>query len=296
MARFNRREFMGSVLAGAAATRLSPASAQPAAAKMSPTDLVTLGRSGVKVSRLGMGTGVRGGNRSSNATRMGAEKFLPLMKYAFDHGITFFDVADLYGTHDFLHRLVAEVGRDKVQIQSKIWWMDGSMPEKTTNATVAVERFLREVGTDHLDSVLLHCCMDDKWATRLEDFMGQLEDCKTRGLIRSHGVSCHSFGALRTALASPWLDVVLARVNHRGSKMDGKPSDIAAHLRAMRDAGKGVIGMKLYGEGEIRQPDERLTSLKYVVTEKCVDAIVIGLEAIEHIDETLVNFQAALNA
>jgi len=296
MARFSRRDFVGSVLVGAAASRVSPSLAAPDAARPSATDLVTLGRTGVKVSRLGLGTGVRGGNRTSNATRMGVDKFMPLMKHAFDKGITFFDVADLYGTHDMLRRLITEVGRDKVQIQSKVWWMDGGLPEKVTDATGAVERFLKELGTDHIDSVLLHCTMDDKWTTRLEAMMGQLEDCKKRGLIRAHGTSCHSFSALRTALATPWADVVLARVNHRGPKMDGKPADIAAHLRDLRAAGRGVIGMKLYGEGELKQLEDRQASLKWVIGEKCLDAMVIGMESKEHIDETLVSLQAALDA
>ena len=278
MARFNRREFVGSVVAGAAATRLSPALAQTApASRPTPTDLVTLGRSGVKVSRLGLGTGVRGGMRTSNATRMGADKYLPIMRHAVEQGITFFDVADLYGTHDLLRRLVAEVGRDKVHIQSKVWFMDGGLPEKVTDAAGAVERFLKEIGTDHLDSVLLHCTMDDRWTTRLEGMMGQLEDCKKRGLIRSHGTSCHSFGALRAALDSPWVDVVQARINHRGPKMDGKPADIAAHCRALRDAGKGVIGMKILGAGALRnKPDE---CLQFALAQDCVDCFTIGSES-----------------
>jgi aryl-alcohol dehydrogenase-like predicted oxidoreductase len=289
MESLDRRAFVGTVLAGGAVLAAMKVRAADTPTLRAPTDRVPLGKSGVTASFVGMGTGVHGWNHSSDATRMGRDKFLAVMHHAYDSGITFFDVADLYGTHPFLAEFLRTVPRDKVTIQSKIWWSRGGMPHPTTDATEAVKRFLTEIGTDHLDSVLLHCTTSGQWTTELAPMMEQLEACKQQGLVRSHGTSCHSFSALQASAASPWVDIQFARVNHKGREalMDGTADDIAAHLKSMRDAGKGVVGMKIYGEGRFRSPEEREKSLRFVLDKQCVDAMVIGFERNEEIDETL---------
>lgn len=291
MSQLSRRDFVGASLAGAGALLAGGLTGAAAAAAptwpTSPTALVPLGQSGVKVSFVGLGTGVHGWNRSSNATRGGQEKFTRLVRYALDHGVTFMDVADLYGTHPMLKIALAGVPRDKYQIQSKIWWDKGGVPQPTTNATEAVERFLLELGTDHLDTVLLHCTSSATWPGDLERHRDELDKCKQRGLIRAHGTSCHSFKALQASLNSPWVDVQLARANHKRVIMDESPDTIATHLGQMRQAGKGVVGMKIFGEGKLRTPEEREASLKWHAEHKCVDAMVIGFEKPEHIDETM---------
>ncbi len=203
--------------------------------------------------------------------------------------MTFFDLADLYGTHDFMRQLLTEVPREKLQIQSKIWFMGNGVPEKLTDARATVQRFLEETGAEYLDSLLLHCTGDADWNEKLAPHMERLVECREEGLVRALGTSCHSLPALQTALADPWVQIVQARINHTGSKMDGKPDDIAALLREMRAAGKGVIGMKLVGEGDYQDAETREAALAWVLRENCVDAMVIGFEATEHIDEAVAN-------
>lgn len=283
-----RREFLGSVLAGAGGVLLDAVSeAQQKPPVRSPTEQVTLGKTGIKASFVGIGTGMRGWMRQSNHTRMGKEAFIALIRHAYDNGITFFDAADLYGTHPFLRDALKGIPREKIVIQSKIWFGPMGLPEQVTDAKSAIDRFRQELGTDYIDSVLLHCTTSPTWTDDLRPMLDALEEARQKKLIRAHGTSSHSLPALKTSLASSWVQVQLARINHRGTAMDGKPEEIAELLRQMRAAGKGVIGMKIFGEGRFLTPQEREESLRFVVSQRCVDNFIIGFEKREQIDETL---------
>ena len=282
----NRRDFMGQILVGASAAALAVRTANAAPLK-SAADRVVLGKSGIESSFLGLGTGMSGYNRQSNHTRMGHEAFNALARHAYDRGLTLFDVADLYGTHPFLAPLIPEFGRDKITIQSKLWFNRRGLPEQVTDARAAVERFLKELGTDHLDNVLLHCTTSGNWLTELEDMVAALEQAKQDGLIRAHGTSCHSLAAMQASRDSAWSEIQLARINDVRSHMDGSPAEIAELLRGMRATGKGVIGMKIFGEGSIKTPEGRESSLRFVLREKAIDAMVIGFEKPSEIDETV---------
>jgi aryl-alcohol dehydrogenase-like predicted oxidoreductase len=185
---------------------------------------------------------------------MGQEAFTRLARHAYDQGITFFDVADLYGTHPYLRTALKGIPREKVVIQSKIWWRPDGLPEHVTDAAAAIDRFRQELGTDYIDSVLLHCTIESTWMDDLRKMVEHLETAKQKGIVRAHGTSCHGIGALHISTGSPWVQVQLARINHKGSHMDGKPEEIAALLRGMRAAGKAVIGMKILGEGSSPRP------------------------------------------
>jgi aryl-alcohol dehydrogenase-like predicted oxidoreductase len=253
----------------------------------SPTQLVPLGKTGIKASFVGVGTGMRGWMRSSNHTRMGKEAFIRLIKHAYESGITFYDVADLYGTHTFLRDAVKGIPRENIVIQSKIWFRKEGLPEQVTDASEALERFRKELDTDYIDIVLLHCTTDANWLDQLKRMREQLSEAKEKGIIRAHGTSSHSIDALKASLQSDWVDVQLARINHVGSHMDGKPEEVSDLLRKMRSVGKGVIGMKIFGEGTFKTPQMREGSLRFILEQRCVDAIVIGFERPSEIDETL---------
>lgn len=253
----------------------------------SPTQLVPIGKTGIKATLVGIGTGMRGWMRQSNHTRMGKAAFIKLIKHAYDRGIRFFDVADLYGTHTFLRDAIKGIPRESIVIQSKIWFRREGLPEHVTDAAEALERFRRELDTDYIDIVLLHCTTDGNWLDQLKQMRDQLSEAKERGIIKAHGTSSHSVDALKASLASDWVDVQLARINHMGSHMDGKPEDIANLLRKMRSAGKGVVGMKIFGEGTFKTKEQRWASLRFVLTQRCVDAFIIGFERPSEIDETL---------
>lgn len=289
MTHFNRREFVGAT--GGAAALLAAGKTAHASAPPPPPPQVPLGNTGIQLSRLAQGTGVHGGNRQSDQTRMGFDKLVDLFHHAYDRGITFFDLADLYGTHLYFREALRTIPRDKVTILTKLWWRyDGPenktrMPYRQQAARTTLERFRHELNTDYIDIVLLHCTTEAAWDKDLQPYMDELLAAKEKGLVRAVGVSCHDYGAMETAAASPWVDVLLARINPRGVKMDGTADEVIDVLKKTKDAGKAVIGMKIFGEGQLR--GEKETCIKFAQELGLLDAMTIGFEKPEQIDEVL---------
>jgi aryl-alcohol dehydrogenase-like predicted oxidoreductase len=261
---------------------------EPKALNFDPYERVPLGKTGLKMSRVCMGTGAHGSKRESNQTRLGKEKFEALLNGAYDRGVRAFDLADLYGSHPYLLPALKGIPRDKYMIISKIWWRPGDgIPEKERpDADIVLQRFLKELGTDYIDLVLLHCVTAPKWNEDLRKQMDILAKQKEKGLIRAHGVSCHSLEALEAAAAEPWVDSVHARINPFQMSMDGPADKVAPVLKKIHDAGKGVVGMKIIGEGRLRNDDERKNqSIKYALNLGCVDILNVGFEKLEEVDD-----------
>ncbi len=295
----HRRRFLETAAAGTAALRATGgrSSAQSATAGADPTALVPLGKR-LKVSRLGMGTGVRAMNRDSQQIRMGIDKFERVIAKAYDVGIRYFDMADVYGSHPIVGRVLKDKPRDGYTLVSKVWLLPGGLPEtEREDADVAVKRFLKELGTDYLDLVQMHCLADSNWPQTMRKQMDLLEGLREKGLIRAHGLSCHSIPALEAAVAEPWVDVVHARINPDGVYMDSSADKVAPVLKKIHDAGKGVIGMKVMGQGRYRDdPAKREASIRYVLGLGSVDVMVIGFERPEEIDDAKNLVGAALRA
>jgi aryl-alcohol dehydrogenase-like predicted oxidoreductase len=293
MSRITRRDFLSqsaaAVGAAAAGGLLARAAGQPRQLR-SAADQVTLGRTGLKLSLLGMGTGSTGVKHSSNQVKLGQEGFTRLVRYAYDKGITYFDTADQYGSHIFLREALRGIPRDRLFIQSK------THAKTADQARADIERFREELGTDYLDTLLLHCMQKGDWPTDFRPAMDALSEFKAKGWVKAVGVSCHGMDPLRTAVKTDWVDVDLARINPVGVKarMDGTPEEVVPCLRAMHDAGKGILGMKILGEGTFKTPEERLRSLRFVLGLGCVDAFVIGFEKPEQIDEIFQLIETAL--
>lgn len=289
-----RREFLTRSIAGAGGlllgARLAPAGTRKGGT-YDPFERVRLGKTKIKVSRVGLGTGMRGGGRQSNHTRMGQENFNALARGAYERGARLFDVADLYGTQPFLAEALKQMPRKDFVISTKIWWRSGGLPEKDRpDADVLVERFLKELNTDYIDLVLLHCVVSEKWPTELSGYMNTLAKLKKKGLIRAHGLSCHSVEALQASVDQSWVDSVHARINPFAAKMDVENVQdvpkVEAVLKSLRKKGKAVIGMKILGEGTFRNSDEkRDKSIKYALESGCMDAMVVGFEKINEIDD-----------
>lgn len=284
MSQLSRRDFLGqsAVALGAlaAGSQQAPAADPPRKLK-SATDRVVLGRTGIETSLIGMGTGSVGVKRSSNQVRLGQEKFIRLVRHAYDRGITYFDVADQYGSHIFLREALKGLPREKLYIQTKT---------RATNAEVAradIDRFREELGLDYIDTLLMHCMTTKNWPTDFRPVMDVLLDAKARKWVRAVGVSCHGMDPLRAAVGCDWVEVDLARINPVGVKarMDGPPEEVVPCLRAMHQQGKGVLGMKILGEGTFKTPEQQLESLRFVLGLGCVDAFVIGFESPDQIDQ-----------
>ena len=239
--------------------------------KFEAVDTVTIGRTGIRTSRLAMGTGTIGYNHHSNQTALGMDGLPKLLLNGYDHGLRFFDAADSYGSHPYLAKALKDIPRDKVTVLTKTWARDPA------TARADLDRFRKELGTDYLDICLMHCVTEADWTERFRGVMNVLSEAKEKGIIRAHGCSCHSIEALRAAAKSPWVEVDLARVNPIGSHMDAEPDTVVAVLREMRAAGKGIIGMKILGQGDMRTRQDE--ALRYALSLDVLDAFTIGAES-----------------
>jgi hypothetical protein len=88
------------------------------------------------------------------------------------------------------------------------------------------------------------------------------------------------------------------RWNPRGAHMDSDVQPLGALFRKMRSSGQGMIGMKVVGQGDIVSGLQSLTPeacFRFQISSGAVDAFVVGVERVEHIDEMLRGTQVALN-
>ena len=286
--KIQRREFLTRSALGVGGLLLGPNRNTSAQSRtFDPFERITLGKTKLKFSRVVLGTGMKGGNRQSNHTRMGKEKFEQLIRDSHDRGVDTFDLADLYGTHPYVIPALKGVPRDRFNVITKIWFRPGGIPEaERPPADVCVERFLRELKTDYLDLVLLHCVVAKNWPEECRPYMDTLSKLKEQGKVRAVGVSCHSLEALATCATEPWVDSVHTRINPYGMSMDGKPDEVVPVLQRIHAAGKGVVGMKIIGEGRLRDDaDKRQASIKYALTLGCVDVLNVGCESTSEMDD-----------
>jgi len=292
MDKLNRREFVSGSLAVTGALAFGVARAADAEMRVrKPSDKVKLGKTNITVSLVGMGTGSIGWNHQSNQTRLGQEAFTRLVRHAHDSGITFFDCADQYGSNPFLKEALKGIPRDKYVVQTKTGSRDPAA------AKADIDRFLLELGVDHIDSLILHCVTEADWTTRYRGVMDVMEEAKQKGKIRAHGVTCHSYEALEAAYASDWVQINQVRWNPKRSHMDNDVETCRALFAKMRKKGQGMIGMKVVGEGDLVKttPEYRDVCYRFQIESGVVDAFVVGLEKLEHVDQMIQGTQIALN-
>jgi predicted aldo/keto reductase-like oxidoreductase len=292
----SRRQFLERSVAAASALLVPAAAwARPeAAAKRTAVDQVALGKTGLKLSRLGMGTGSDSGNIQH---ALGQENFNTLVHYAYDQGITYFDCAQSYKTFDWIGGAIKGLPREKLFIQSKV-------PGKPEEVLATIDRHRKVFDTDYVDSMLIHCMVKDRWTDEWKRIMDAFNEAQEKKWILAKGVSCHSLPALRTATVSPWTQVHLVRVNPQCSHIDGMDesweksgkdlSPVLAELKEMHAKGRGVIGMKIIGNGEFVKAEDREKSIRFAVSRPELDAIVIGFKSKAEIDEGIKRVNQAI--
>jgi len=269
-----RREFITRTACGLGAAWLgskSWAGAVPLSRSYSATETVVLGQTGIHTSRLAMGTGTVGTGHHSHQTALGIQGLADLLLQGYDHGLRFFDSADSYGSHPHVAHALKSVPRDKITLLTKSW------AREPDAMRADLDRFRQELDTDYLDIVLMHCLEEADWTTKYRGVMDVLSEAREKGIIRAHGCSCHTLQALRAAAKSPWVQVDFARINPIGSHMDGDPETVVSVLREMKAAGKAVVGMKILGQGDMR--DRVNQAVKYALSLGVLDAFTIGAES-----------------
>jgi diketogulonate reductase-like aldo/keto reductase len=232
-----------------------------------------------------MGTGTVGSGHHSHQTALGVKGLSDLLLNGYDRGLRFFDSADSYGSHPHVAEALKHVPRDKVTVLTKTWARDAA------SARADLDRFRRELGTDHIDICLMHCLTEGDWTGRYTGVMDVLSEAKEKGIIRAHGCSCHSIEALRDATKSPWVEVHLVRINPIGAFMDSDPNTVVSVMREMRAAGKGIIGMKILGQGELRNRQDE--ALRFALSLNLLDAFTIGAESISEQEDLIRRIAAA---
>ena len=260
-----------------------------------------------------MGTGSAGGRVQ---LELGREGFNGLIRYAYDQGITYFDCAQNYRTFAWMGGALKGLPREKIFLLSKV-------PGKPEDVLKTIDDHRKNYDTDYIDALLIHCMVKDGWTDEWKRIMDAFDEAKSRKWIRAKGVSCHSLPALRTAVASDWHEMHLVRVNPQANidmrvalsvngililaamnDVDGpeeavnKPgNDIApvlAQLQAMRAKKRGVIGMKIIGNGNFKDSEDREKSIRFAMSRPELDAVVIGFKSREEIDEAIGRMNRAL--
>ncbi|HEV2397868.1 MAG TPA: aldo/keto reductase [Candidatus Sulfotelmatobacter sp.] len=271
-----RREFLVRSATAAGTVWLSSRSILNAIAeqtlpkKFTASDTVVLGNTGIKTSRLAMGTGTVGVDHHSHQTALGVKGLSDLLLNGYDHGLRFFDAADSYGSHPHVAEALKHVKRDQVTVLTKSWARDAA------GMRADLDRFRKELGTDYLDVCLMHCVTEADWTDRFRGAMDTLSEAKQKGIIRTHGCSCHSIEALRAAAKSPWVEIDLARINPIGAAMDADPATVVSVLKEMKSSGKAIVGMKILGQGAMRTRQDE--AIKYALSLNLLDAFTIGAE------------------
>ena len=288
-----RRDFLRRSASGLAATwvaskaRAAGLAIPAGSGKYRAHDDVVLGRTGIRTSRLAMGTGTIGGGGESNQTRLGTNPLVTMMLDGYhENGLRFFDTADSYGSHPYVAAAIKQLPRDKVTVLTKT---DHRDPKEVRDD---LDRFRRELGTDYIDILLIHCTTEADWTTRYRGVMDVLSEAKQKGIIRAHGVSCHSIEALRAAAAaSDWVDIDLVRLNPVGAHMDADADTVIGVVKQMRKAGTGIVGMKILGQGAMR--DRPSEAVRFALGSGVLDAFTIGAESRHEQDDLTHRIAAA---
>lgn len=287
MVQLSRRGFLRGV-AGAAGAGLVFGQARPASAGAvrisSGTDVVSLGNTGIRTTVLGIGTGTNGGRQQRD---LGTEGFTRLLRHAYQSGVRYIDTADAYMMHVYIRQAMRGLPREEFFILTKT---RARHPEV---ARADIERFRRELNTPYLDCVLMHCMTEGDFPTVMRPVLDVLLEEKAKGRIRAVGVSCHGYDPLVASVDCPDLDVHLVRINPFKLHMDEEPQKVVDEMRKMAEKGRGILGMKIYGETGYETREKRYEAIKLALSIGCVHAFTIGFVSPEQIDETLELISAA---
>jgi len=296
MSKTTRRDFLRGALATGALAGMAPQAFTARTEKRTATDVVTLGHSGIQVTRLAFGTGTHGGRIQR---QLGQDDFTRLVRHAYDRGIRFFETADSYtGMPEMLSTALQGIPRDSYKLMTKLRTAHaGDLPE-------AMDRLRRQLNSEYLDILLVHCVRTSDWAEEFKPIRDTFSEAKVKKVILAHGCSAHGLLPLRSLPGNNWLDVALLRINHAGAMMDnmrgdaagGDVKEVTQRIGQIHGQHTGVIGMKVMGEGRFTTPEDRDASIRYVMKLGTVDAVTIGYKSTAEIDEAIERINTHLNS
>jgi aryl-alcohol dehydrogenase-like predicted oxidoreductase len=292
MPHYSRRDFLKTGLAAGALAGMG--SVPLWAERETATDWVTLGKSGVKVTRLAFGTGSFSGKVQRD---LGQDQFTRLVRYAYERGIRFFETAESYGEmHKMLGVALKGISRDSYRLMSKVTTREGVNPQEK------IDELRKLANTEYFDVMLLHWQHTATWPTDTSRWQDGILEAESKRAVLSHGASVHGLPALRQVPGNKWLNVAMIRVNHKGTRMDaedyntdgvGTVSEVVTHVKQVRNEGMGVISMKLVGESTFNHED-RQAAMRFAFRNAGVDCVTVGYKNTAEIDEAIENLNLAL--
>jgi hypothetical protein len=293
VSQFSRREFLKTSLAVGA---LSSVGTLPLhAASRTAADRVTLGKSGVSVTRLAFGTGSNNGHEQA---ALGQQEFTRLVHYAYDRGIRFFETSDSYATPAMLGVALKGLPRDSYQLMNKVTTELSVDPQKH------FDDMLRTSQTEYFDILLLHWQHTPDWVATTANWQEGMLQAQAKKKILARGASVHGLPALRLMPGNQWLQVALVRMNHNGTQMDGPAGagsvnpasvgEVVDHVKQLKKENMGVIGMKLIGAGAFTQRSDRQAAMRFAFQNAGVDCVTVGCKNTQEIDEAIDNLNLAL--
>jgi aryl-alcohol dehydrogenase-like predicted oxidoreductase len=292
MSNCSRRNFLKT---GLAASVLAGTGLPLRAARGTATDWVTLGKSKVKVTRLAFGTGTFSGRVQRE---LGDEGFTRLVRYAYDHGVRFFETAESYGDmHRMLGVALKGLPRDSYRLMTKVTTRPGVDPQ------AKIDELRKLANTDYFDIVLMHYQHTATWPTDTVAWQDGILEARHKQALVGYGASVHGLPGLRQFPGNKWLEIAMIRVNHNGTKMDaedfntngrGNVDEVVSHVKQVRKEGMGVISMKLAGEGAFTNREDRQAALKFAFNNAGIDAVTIGYKNTGEVDEAIENLNLAL--
>jgi predicted aldo/keto reductase-like oxidoreductase len=292
MSPLSRREFLKASIAVGAIGSIGTLSVQ--AAPRTATDLVTLGKSGMQVTRLAFGTGTNNGYIQA---ALGQQEFTRLVHYAYDRGIRFFETAEAYVTPGMLGEALKGLPRDSYQLMNKVTTDEGVDPRKR------FDDMLRASQAEYFDIMLLHYQHTPDWVTESSRWQDGILEAQSKKLIRTRGASVHGLPALRQMPGNKWLEIAMIRMNHNGTRMDGPTgaasnpdsvSEVVQHVQQVKKEGMGVISMKLVGEGSFTRHEDRQAAMRFAFQNAGVDCVTLGFKSTQEVDEAIANLNLAL--
>jgi aryl-alcohol dehydrogenase-like predicted oxidoreductase len=293
MSPLSRREFLKASLAVGTVSTVGnlPLRAAPSKA----TDVVTLGKSGLPVTRLAFGTG---SNNGYIQAALGQREFTRLIHYAYDRGIRFFETAESYVTPAMLGEALKGIPRESYHLMNKVTTDEGVDPRER------FDEMLRISKTEYFDIMLLHWQHTPDWVAKTARWQDGIQEAQSKKIIRARGASVHGLPALRQMPGNKWLEVALIRMNHNGTNMDGPTwkdavypecvAEVVEHVKQVKKDGAGVIGMKLAGAGAFTRHDDRQAAMRFAFKNAGVDCVTVGFKSTQEIDEAIDNLNVAL--
>lgn len=295
MHNYSRRDFLKTGLAAAsiAGAGVLPLNAAPAnAGSGAATEWVQLGKADVHVTRLAFGTGTFSGKVQRD---LGQEDFNRLVRYAYDHGIRFFETAESYtDMHRMLGIALKGIPRDSYRLMTKFTTNDANPMQK-------IDQFRQAAQTEYFDIGLLHWQHEADWPTASMRWQDGIDEAQSKGILRSRGASVHGLPALRQVPDNKWLQVAMIRMNQTGSHMDAEdyntsgPGDVPVVVQKVKQTlanGMGVVSMKLIGEGTFNR-EQRQKAMRFAFKHAGVTAVTVGYKNTHEIDEAIENVNLA---